>query len=46
MSAKETTTITVSTDFRDAIYNQKCPGESYEDVLRAHLPADLIETEQ
>jgi len=39
------TTISVSTDFRNAIHSHKNPGESYEDILREYVPAELLNTD-
>jgi len=41
----EHTSIWVSKDFRDAIHDVKGPGESYEEILRQHIPADLLNTD-
>jgi len=39
------TSISVSKDFRDAIHDVKGPGESYEQILRQHIPAELLDTD-
>lgn len=36
------TSIPVSKDFRNAIHSQKSPGESYEQILRQHIPAEML----